>query len=282
MIRLNENPAALHSHVRAVENRLKKNNITDKVLAEINKLGVETISEFISADVNTMRGWVNNSPELLKFDTFKYIYNRYFSNGSDKFVDGNYNAYELIRLLDITICPYCDDEYLDVVEQYGKKMRTSEIDHFFPKSKYPALAMCYYNLVPCGQNCNGLKLEKELGENPHEKDIEKMTFLYPDLPIGTALENVLPNTCFVRFHPKQGMIRNVELLALEQRYRRHASLVHRLLLNAQLYSIEKIDELVSMGYGSRDHIISFLFAPQDPAEKKNTLHQKMIRDLTGY
>ena len=156
------------------------------------------------------------------------------------------------------------------------------MDHFFPKSKYPALAMCFYNLVPCGQVCNGLKMENELGSNPYELNIEMLTFIYPDLPIGIALNQIDPSVCVPKFHPRKGMIKNVDLLTLEQRYSRHAQLAHRLLLNLQLYSSEKIDELVRMGYGSREHIISTVFGPQDATEKQRSLHQKMIRDMTGY
>ena len=59
---------------------------------------------------------------------------------------------------------------------------------FFAKSTYPALAMCFYNLVPSGQNCNGLKLDRGCGMNPYEKDIEEMTWLFPDIPIGISME----------------------------------------------------------------------------------------------
>ena len=45
---------------------------------------------------------------------------------------------------------------------------------------------------------------------------------------------------------------------------------------------EKIQELVKMGFGTREEIISSNFGPQDLEEKKKTLRQKMLRDLTGY
>ena len=187
-----------------------------------------------------MRKWTEQCSNKLKFTVFKEIYNRYFSNGSNKYVDeeSQYNAYKFLENLQITVCPYCEDEYLDAVDINDKKRRTSEIDHFFAKSTYPALAMCFYNLVPSGQNCNGLKLDRGCGMNPYEKDIEEMTWLFPE--------------------------------------------VYRLLKNAQNYTREKIQELVKMGFGTREEIISSNFGPQDLEEKKKTLRQKMLRDLTGY
>ena len=220
----------------------------------------------------------------LKFTVFKEIYNRYFSKGSNKYVDeeSQYNAYKFLENLQITVCPYCEDEYLDAVDINDKKRRTSEIDHFFAKSTYPALAMCFYNLVPSGQNCNGLKLDRGCGMNPYEKDIEEMTWLFPDIPIGISMEKIMPSECKVLFHPQGGMVDNVRELGLEQRYEKHAPEVYRLLKNAQNYTREKIQELVKMGFGTREEIISSNFGPQDLEEKKKTLRQKMLRDLTGY
>lgn len=282
MRRLNDSRDLAERHVKAVINRIKNSYDESSVLADVQKLSVGSIDEFLLADVSTMRKWVSTSPQLLQFVIFKDMYSKYFSNGCDEYIDETYNAYSFIKALDISVCPYCDDEYIDIIDVKTGKKRTSEIDHFFPKSKYPALAMCFYNLVPSGQVCNGLKLHQELGSNPHEHEIESLTYLYPDLPVGIALEQVDPETCILRFHPKGGMKKNVERLALEQRYERHAVEAHRLLYNLQLYSPEKIDELVKMGFGSREKIISTIFGPQDSVEKKRALRQKMLRDLTGY
>lgn len=282
MIRIMPSQELADKHAEAVLNRLKKQGREDAVLAEIKNLGLTDIKDFIMADIHLLSEWVQSCPEKLQFTQLKDIYGNYFSNGAKKYVDGEYNAYQFLNEFDITVCPYCDDEYLDIVTIDEKQRRTSEVDHFFPKSKYPALAMCFYNLIPSGQNCNGLKLEQELGMNPYESQIEEKTYLYPDIPVGVLLDSISPAECKVQFHAQDGMIKNVDLLGLEQRYQRHAPEVYRLLRNLQLYSEEKIDELVRLGYGTREEIISSNFGPQNPEEKKNALRQKMLKDLTGY
>ena len=282
MVRLNYSQSLAMQHVSAVIDRIGKTYDESAILGYIEKLGTKTIEEFLLADVSTMKEWVKSFPELLCFTEFKDMYGRFFSNGSKIYLADGYNAYSFIEGLGVEVCPYCDDEYIDIIDDGDHGKRTSEVDHFFPKSKYPGLAMCFYNLVPCGQVCNGLKLEKDLGSSPYEINIEDETFLFPDLPIGVAIDKVEPESCVIRFHPQNGMKTNVETLYLEQRYERHAGEVHRLLLNLQLYSPEKIDELANMGFGSREQIISNIFAPQDPLEKKKALRQKMVRDLTGY
>lgn len=282
MIRINPSPKLALKHAKAVSSRIRKNYNEGEILELIQPLGAKSIEDFITADITRLWSWVHQYSDKLHFKQFKEIYSCYFSNGANKFVDGNYNAYSFLNDLGIKVCPYCDDECLDTFKICEKQRRTSEVDHFFPKSKYPALAMCFYNLIPSGQNCNGLKLEQELGMSPYESQIEDMTYLYPDLPVGISLEAITPKDCRVSFHPQNGMTKNVNILGLEQRYERHAPEVHRLLRNLQLYSTEKIQELVSQGYGTRNEIISSIFGPQDPAEKKSTLRQKMLRDLTGY
>lgn len=102
------------------------------------------------------------------------------------------------------------------------------------------------------------------------------------IPIGTIIESITPAECIVRFHPKGGMERNIGVFGLEQRYERHAPEAHRLLLNRQNFTEEKNAELVKMGIGTRDDIISSVFGPQNPDVKKKTLRQKMLYDITGY
>lgn len=282
MIRLNVENELVDVHVTAVMNRIRTSFSEQSILAYVQELGLDNIEAFLRAKPSEIRDWVHHSPEKLKFTEFKEIYTKYFSNGAEKYVDGDYNAYKFLELLCVDVCPYCDDEYLDTVEIEGKKRRTSEIDHFYPKSAFPGLAMCIFNLIPSGHDCNVLKLERQIEANPYEEDIESRSFLYPDLPVGAAMEMISPKDCCVSFHATDGMEVNVEKLALEQRYKKHAPEVYKLLTNVQLYSPEKIDELVRMGFGTREKVIATIFGSQDPEEKKHLLRQKMLRDLTGY
>lgn len=64
-----------------------------------------------------------------------------------------YDAYVLAENLDIRVCPYCNRQYTITVSRSGKTLRP-EFDHFFPKSRYPLLALSFYNLIPCCHVCN--------------------------------------------------------------------------------------------------------------------------------
>lgn len=242
------------------------------------------LSDFILADVETLKIFVTNKA-LLQFDEFKTIYSSKFCNGATVYVDdqAKYNAYTLCENLKITVCPYCDEEYLDILKSDGKKtLRTLEIDHFYPKSEYPALAMCFYNLVPSGQICNGIKKKELLGMNPYESKIEAYTFLYPDFPIGINMAKIAVSDCVIKFHPKQRMIQNVNKLRLEERYERHKGIAHKYITNLQFYSDEKIEELVKMGiFSSKEMAYRDLFDIPLSEDTDQKLLTKLRRDIVG-
>jgi len=64
-----------------------------------------------------------------------------------------YGAYNLAKLLDIRVCPYCNRQYTFTVLIENGKTR-AEFDHFFSQSKYPYLALSFYNLIPSCHICN--------------------------------------------------------------------------------------------------------------------------------
>lgn len=242
------------------------------------------VQDFILADVGRLRDFAVK-PELLQFDEFKKLYIHRFSAGPYKYVDARtkYNAYTFIKNLGITICPYCDAEYLDVVADGDQGLkRTLEIDHFFPKSKFPALAMCFFNLVPSGQNCNGLKLEAPLGMNPYERDIEACTRLYPDLPEGINMECMTADNCVIKFHPRKGMALNVDQLFLEERYERHKGKAYDYMTAAQQYNEEKIQEMIRMGFfkdmADANHRLFDIPLPGDTTQYPLT---KLRKDIVG-
>ncbi len=243
------------------------------------------LEKFLLADVAAMRSWTLEKPDDLKFISFSEIYKNLFSNGAEKYLDDDmkYNAYALIENLGVKICPYCEEEYLHVLhDEKNKLQRTLELDHFFPKSIYPALAMCFYNLVPSGQVCNGIKKAKFLGQNPYEMDIEDNTYLFPDCAIGINLENLTEQDCQIQFHPKNGMKDNVTILCLEERYENHKDKAYKYLKNTQKYSDAKLDEMVHMGFfSSRAEAEGELFDIPQPGSEVPMLLKKLRRDIVG-
>lgn len=80
----------------------------------------------------------------------------------------NFPKHKITESLGLNACPYCNQEeiiYQEIQAEDGSLCRimNSELDHFYPKSRVPYLAVSLFNLVPCGSICNG-------GTGKHEKD----------------------------------------------------------------------------------------------------------------
>lgn len=90
-----------------------------------------------------------------------------------------WNAYELVKLLNITTCHYCNRNYIFKATRNNRKKGTRpELDHFYPQNNYPFLRLSFYNLIPSCHTCNHLKLNKHNGLiSPYDDDlIEKFNF----------------------------------------------------------------------------------------------------------
>jgi hypothetical protein len=74
----------------------------------------------------------------------------------DQFSSKNNNghsAYDLANQLNINTCTYCNRLYTKTVIKPHKLTRP-EFDHWFAKSRYPLLAVSFYNLIPSCNICN--------------------------------------------------------------------------------------------------------------------------------
>lgn len=81
----------------------------------------------------------------------------------DKFAQKaiSWGAYALIDAIGARICPYCQLHHVNYYIPSGKKSFSLRppLDHFFPRSNYPYLAVSLSNLIPCCSQCNsGVKL----------------------------------------------------------------------------------------------------------------------------
>lgn len=76
-------------------------------------------------------------------------------------------AYEILREMNVEVCPYCNRQYVHTIK--SRKVR-SQFDHYYPKSKYPYLALSLYNMVPSCAVCNTAK---------SSLDTMKYPILYP-------------------------------------------------------------------------------------------------------
>ncbi|OOH80545.1 hypothetical protein BOW65_11750 [Pseudomonas koreensis] len=122
----------------------------------------------------------------------------------------------LVDQLSIAVCPYCA---LECVQAFPEIEVRPELDHFFPKSRFPFLAVGLYNLIPAGGICNQRHKRDNLmlGRlNPYVTGFEQgAVFKFGFLPDGDLRKNIsiefLPQGCELKDS-------HVEMFKLESLY----------------------------------------------------------------
>ena len=192
-----------------------------------------------------------------------------------------YGKYKFVNALDLKTCPYCNRNYIFIVD--NDKIRP-EIDHFYPKSKYPYFAMSYFNLIPSCQTCNHTKSNNiDLNMiNPYSKykieneinfsiNIEKVNFL------DIKKDKYHFDSFNIKINSQNN--KNIDMFKLEKLYEQHKDVVVDLLIKSKYYPSKYISYLKRYGF-SEDEIYRYLF---NNFLKDKDLHKrplsKLIRDI---
>lgn len=122
-------------------------------------------NETLKEEVNALEGVVDDdldeynkkkelSDEIQQLLGYEKLYDK----------DSQWNAYKLCDSLKLTVCPYCNRQYIFTAKnEEGKWKCRPQLDHFYVKSKYPFLSCSFYNLIPSCPFCNE-------GKNDCDKD----------------------------------------------------------------------------------------------------------------
>lgn len=104
--------------------------------------------------LKTTVSWVNGkfTDDVVKKDIHNLFVDIVYSKILDK--------QALIDAIGLRSCPYCNRSYIYTITE-GKV--NPQLDHFYPKSKYPLFAVSLYNLIPSCAICNsaGAKGDKD-------------------------------------------------------------------------------------------------------------------------
>lgn len=133
-------------------------------MKEIKKILEEFFFSKFSYDIKSQKYTSKYAKEtlgLLSEETIDYFYKKY-----ENF--RNSQGAKIAKALNIGVCPYCNRNFIDIYSKNEKLYFKGELDHYYPKSKYPHLALCLFNMIPVCKTCN------------HEKnDINNKQGLYP-------------------------------------------------------------------------------------------------------
>ena len=213
------------------------------------------------------------------------IFTSFYENNWDDVED--YSRYDFVIKHGLKSCPYCNRNYIFVVNKDGNKLRP-EIDHFYPKSIYPFLAMSFYNLIPSCQICNHTKKDKDAFKDklksPYEINFYDFKFKYKpkNITFYQIKKNKYRDESFELLLNKTDSVeKNDEYFKLKLLYEQHKDIVLDLLLKKVIYSKSYIKELQDNFKLKDDEIYRFLLCNY---LKDEDLHKrplsKLVKDIS--
>lgn len=82
---------------------------------------------------------------------------------------------ELVEKMGVSVCPYCNRQYIQPVTIDRKKRYLGDLDHILPKSYYQLFSLSLWNLTPSCKPCNQI-FKKSRGArilNPQERGFDE-------------------------------------------------------------------------------------------------------------
>lgn len=161
-------------------------------------------------------------------------------------------------------CPFCG-QLLETSGKANSDIPTADLDHFFPKSKYPQFALNTHNLIPICMECN--RIEKHINSiTPTEfknalKELKLLTSFknHTNFKLYDALQYNFNSKCIIN-EENINVKKLIKLYGLEQRYLNINNKLFNILLNilghSNIRSFESLELLLENMASSNWHEIN--------------------------
>ncbi|MGG7198541.1 HNH endonuclease [Clostridium butyricum] len=236
---------------------------------ELKRIGInKTLGEIIIADFKTLKGIKQ------KLDLFGQVYEAYDDkkniipkNKLVKYSQFNilYNIFDnklekqwLIEELGINVCPYCNRNFIN---NLGKKT-SAQLDHFFPRSKYPIFALSICNLIPSCYSCNHIKSSNEIEVSPYDNKYnfdKSIRFSYTPKSYNYFNDY---NQLDIEIISEKAIQKNIDTMNIDEGYKIHRDYVQEILKKAELYNNYKLKEYLNNYknlFSSEEEILRIVF-----------------------
>ena len=192
---------------------------------------------------------------------------------------------KLLVATGVTICPYCDRQYITSFDSDGNIKKSSNLktlatlDHFYVKSRYPLFALSLFNFIPACYGCNSvIRGNQDLKLYPYQFGFDQITHfaVRPQIPkdqppafltdllvdfilekddvsfkLEQSLFEHLPNS--VR---KEDVQNDISILRLNEVYAVHQDYVRELMIIRRFYENSEyrsaISDLLGKAIGTED------------------------------
>lgn len=242
--------------------------INDKSEIYIEKI-IKSKPEKLSNICREFKNICNLKNKIVFNDMLNKIFNydRFIDSGFE--IDKNSNlllkkwsAYEYCEKLSVNVCPYCNRIYTYTVidDNNGNNITRPELDHYFPKSEYPILALSFFNLIPSCNICNSTikgKQNLNLSTNLHpylEGVDESYKFDYgmDDISLFDGDKNKMELKIY-KENLNDKSNKTLKFFKIEEIYQKHKDTVVNLILLRKRYTNSVLEELTNLFNSSSDN-----------------------------
>ncbi len=269
---------------------LLDNDIVMKKLILNNKNNLNRqIKEFLLADYNELESIkcridaVHKRGKNIKKETKEFLIARYKNYRYSQ-------AAKEANTLKIIACPYCNQNYINVVYSSKNKIRLwGDLDHFFDKSTYPELAICLYNLIPVCKVCNQLKSSKKTRiVNPFNYSVNSNIKFTTDFDYKSDLNylngrSLNFNILIDEKSLSLADLDEIKTFDLENRYKQLKQNVQEIIFKTKAYDIIYQDKLQEKFGLNEKEIMSYIFGYTDNHLDRalSKFNFDIVQDLTN-
>lgn len=184
-----------------------------------------------------------------------------------------WGRHQLLYLLGINVCPYCNRQYITSYEckESNDRKATADLDHFYPQSEYPYLALSLFNFIPSCQVCNSrFKLDENFHDIPHiypynEEFGENAKFKIRGKSIDYLLGKSIDFDIFIDVKKSdfsEKIDNSIKTFHLNDVYQIHTDYVQEIIKKVILYNSSRISELYADFpelFSSKEEILRIIF-----------------------
>lgn len=220
------------------------------------------LKKYLLSDYNELtliKVKLDKKKEEIKTETKDYLLARYENYR-------NSQAAKVVKALDVTVCPYCNQNHINIsYDKKGKIRLWGDMDHFYDKATYPELAICLYNLIPVCKICNQIKSSKSR-EIVSPYDCEKTSKIKFRTEFDEKFDldylqgksqnfNIVLDDSELTLADKE----EVELFDLKNRYKQLKHNVQEIIIKSKAYDMAYEKELKKKFELSDDELRSYIF-----------------------
>lgn len=170
-----------------------------------------------------------------------------------------WNNYSLTSRLNLSVCPYCNRNWINTVlegktKKKSGKITNPQLDHFLSKEKYPLFRLSFFNLIPSCETCNvRLKGSEEFNIkeylHPYLEGFPKNVF-FNTTPLSLGALQGFDNDYRVELdldscdlELKKKIERNLETFKIKEIYKEHGDIIADVYLKKFYYGDKYLEVL---------------------------------------